>query len=117
MRIGRTDHAERARRRHQDDRLRLAGGERGIKVLNQMQEEGPFRLVVPVGLLNGAATAVTGRTEGPARCIGAELMGGQILLFEDLDSLEVGKLGVADVLQHQRLGAVADYNPFVTVDQ
>jgi hypothetical protein len=60
---------------------------------------------------------VTGRTKDPARRSGAEVVSGQILLLEDLDGLEIGKLGVAGVLQHQRLGAVADHNPFALLDQ
>jgi len=115
VRIGRTDHAERARWCHQDDRLRLAGCERGIEVLDQLQEKGSFRLVVPVGLLDGT-TAVPSRAKGTARLIGAEFAGRQILLLVNRYRLEIGKLGVAGIVQHQRLGAVADHNPFAAMN-
>src|SRR3974390_2776144 len=39
-----------------------------------------------------------------------------ICLLEDFQRLQIKKLVVADILEHQRLGAVADHNPFAVAD-
>ena len=76
----------------------------------RMNEKRPLRLVVPVSLLDRASRTPDGIV-GTARCVGAERVCRQILLFQDFDGLEIGEFGVAGILQDQRLGAVADNNP------
>ena len=116
VRIGRAQHAERARRCHDDHGLGLAGGKRGIEMLDELGKEGLFRLRMPVGLLVGAA-AVADRAMGTAGRVSAELARWQVLLLEHLERLEVGKFGVAGVFQDERLGAVAHHHPFAVADQ
>ena len=75
-----------------------------------MDEKIVLGLVVPIGLRDRAA-AVAGGAEGAAGRARAELVGRQILLLEHLEGLQIGKLGVAGILQDQRLGAVANHHP------
>src|ERR1700675_2079850 len=85
-------------------------------MLREMREEGLLSLIVPVGLLDRAA-AMTHRTMGAAGPVAAEFVRRQVLLLEDLDHLEIRKFNIARVLQHQRLGTVADHHPFAVADQ
>src|SRR6476620_3269353 len=110
------DHTESAWRRHKDQRFHLAGGNFSVEPLGAMSEEGLFSLIVPVGLCNRTA-AGAGRAMGTARFIGAEQMGREILLLIDLAHLEIGKLGIAGVLKHERLGAITHDHPFSVADQ
>src|SRR6516164_947490 len=99
VRIDRAEDAKRARRRYYDYRLGLASGQGGFQLVDEINEEGPLGLVVPIGLLDGAADAAD-RVHGAAGSIGAKLVGSQVLLLQNLDHLEIRKLGVTAVLQH-----------------
>ena len=72
-------------------------------------------LIVPVGLLHGAAPVAHG-AERPPRLVGADLVGLGIVVLIDLPGLQVRRLAVAGVLQNQRLGAVADHDPHAVID-
>jgi hypothetical protein len=49
--------------------------------------------------------------------IGAYVMGRRHLLLEGFDRPELGRYEVAGILQQERLGAVADHDPFAVADQ
>ena len=74
-----------------------------------------IRLVVPIGLLHCAAH-VANRAEGATRLIRPHLMGFGVVLLVDLPGLKGRRFPIAGVLQHQRLGAVADHDPHAVVD-
>ena len=57
VRIGLAHHAERARRRDHDQRFGVAGLDRGIEAAGELLQEPLLLLLVPVGLLHGAAPA------------------------------------------------------------
>src|SRR5438105_7001463 len=84
-------------------------------MVDELMQEPLFLLVVPVGLLHRTARGPD-RTESTARCIGSELMGLRGRLLVDLPCLEPRDDGVADILQDQRLGAVANHHPIAARD-
>jgi hypothetical protein len=98
-------------RRRDYERFGLARLHRRIQPGDKLFQETALALLVPVGLLHGGAGFAHGRN-GAARRVGALLAGRRILLLIDLPGLQVGKLLVADVFQHQRLCAVTDHDPF-----
>jgi hypothetical protein len=55
MSVGRTQHAKRTRRRNDDQRICLAATDRFIEMFADLLQEFVFGLLVPVGLLDGAA--------------------------------------------------------------
>src|SRR3974390_3631821 len=80
VRIDRAEHAKRARRRHYNQRLGLASGQSSFQLADEINEEGPLGLVVPIGLLDGAADAAD-RVKDAAGGISAKLVGRPILLL------------------------------------
>src|SRR5262249_50545543 len=78
-------------------------------------QETPFLLVVPVGLLHGAARAAD-RVEGAAGCVGTELVRLLVRLLVDFAGLQVRRRRVADILKNQRLGAITDDDPVAAVN-
>src|SRR3974377_2473773 len=97
VRLDRAEHAKRARRRHYDQRLGLASGQSSFQLADEINEEGPLGLVVPIGLLDGAADAAD-RVNEAAGSISAKLVGGQVLLLQNLDHLEIGKISARGAL-------------------
>ena len=82
---------------------------------DELLQEAFFFLRVPVGLLHRAAP-VADRAEGAARRVGAQLVGLRVGMLEDFPGLEIEEFLVADILQHQRLLAVADDDPIALAD-
>src|SRR4051794_12220310 len=79
-------------------------------------QEALLLLLMPVGLLHGTAPAVDG-IDRSARCVRPLLMGLLIWLLVNFPGLEIDELGVAHVLKHQRLLAVANDHPIALPDQ
>jgi hypothetical protein len=97
--IGLPQHAQRARRRHDDQRLRIAAVQLGLEMADELLQEPIFFLRMQIGLLHRAASRPD-RAERAARRIGPELVGLRIGMLEDLTGLEIEEFFVADVLQH-----------------
>ena len=108
-------HAERARRCHHDQRLGFAALHRFVEAGGERREKALLLLVVPIGLLHRAASGADG-TEGAARLVGADRTGRRGLVLVDLLGAQIGICAVADVLQHQRAGAVAHHHPLAAID-
>src|SRR5262249_36524479 len=79
-------------------------------MLDQVYQKGPFRLIVPVSLFDGAAAVADGIDRTP-RLIRSKSARRQILLFENFQGLQFRRIDIAGVLQNQRLGAIADHHP------
>src|SRR5262245_20701260 len=79
-RIGRTDHSESARSGDDGDGVGFATRYRTVEAMRQRHQKDPFRFIMPVGLLDGAARRADRRLHlaGP---VGPLLMGPQILLL------------------------------------
>jgi hypothetical protein len=74
-----------------------------------------FALIVPVGLVHGAARAAD-RSEGAAWLVGSGVRRLGVLLLVHFLGGQVRIETVALVLEHQRLGAVAHHNPAAVID-
>jgi hypothetical protein len=85
-------------------------------MLNQLDEKGSFGLIVPVGLFD-CASAIAGGIESAARRICSQFVRREVLLFEDLDCLQIGEFDIARILQNQGLGTVTHDDPFSMSDQ
>jgi hypothetical protein len=87
----------------------------GVETARKLLQETLLRLLVPVGLLHGAAVGID-RIDRAAGGVAALLAGRRIVLLVDLPGLQIRKPRVADVLENQRLGAVANDDPFASAD-
>src|SRR5262245_16948501 len=114
-RVGLAQDAERARRRHHDDRLGLARRHRGVETAGKILQEGAFRLVLPVGLLHGAACLPDG-IDRAAWDVGALLARLEVLVLIDLLGLQVRKYGIPNILEQQRFLSIAHDHPLVLVN-
>src|SRR5262245_56161746 len=85
-------------------------------MLNQLGEKSPFRLIVPVGLINRDSHTADG-IDSAARRSCSEFVGRKVLLFENLDCLQIGEFDIARILQNQGLGTVTHNDPFSMSDQ
>src|SRR5262245_36384332 len=85
-------------------------------MLNQLGEKSPFRLIVPVGLIDRASDITDGIDSAP-RGICSQFVRREVLMFEDLDCLQIGEFDIAGILQNQRLGTVTHNDPLSMPDQ
>ena len=89
--------------------LRLAGRHRRVEMMRELGQELLLGLIVPVGLPDGVRPVPTELMRGPACRCPARASAGLLLETSWSSGWEIG---VAGVLQDQRLGAVADHHPF-----
>src|SRR5262245_46622646 len=116
VRIGWTAQRKRARGSHHDQRFGFPGRDCDVKMLNQLCEKGPFRLIVPVGLVDCTSHVADGIDSAAGR-VCSQFVRREVLLFEDLDCLQIGEFDIAGILQNQGLGAVTHDDPFSMSDQ
>ncbi len=81
-----------------------------VQPLREPREEGLLGLGVPVGLLGGAPGGAVGLVD-PPRPVGAEIPRWRLMLDDGVESLEIDQLGIAVILEEQRLGPVTDEHP------
>src|SRR5262249_10213161 len=96
-------------------RLGLAGVNGSVETARELLQETVLRLLVPVGLLHGTAAGID-RIDCAAGGVAAPLRDRRIGPPRDRPGLPIRKLPGADVLENERLAAVADDDPFALAD-
>src|SRR5262245_66615456 len=85
-------------------------------MLNQLGEKSSLRLIMPVGLVD-CASDIVGGIESAAGRVCSQFVRREVLLFEDLDCLQIGEFDIASILQNQGFATVTHDDPFSMSDQ
>jgi hypothetical protein len=115
MGIGLPQHAERARRCDEDQRVGLSGIDGGIEALGKLAQEPVLLLRMPIGRLDRTA-ACSHRVEGAAGRVCPQFSRLRIGVLVNLPGLEVEEFFITRVLQHQGFLAVAHDDPVALAD-